>query len=1235
MKVKEMKRRRIAFLLALVMAITVFSPLSVLADAPYWTVNFGVASGNGELTATVGNNGITSPAAVTSGSLVTFTAVPADGFRVYDWEITYSPSTTSVALTGVDTDSVRTIESLGNDVTVVVNFVPDVPAYPTITSITARAFANVPADGGPGQIDAVFDIVGTDLPAIIPTTSFSALVTVGADWVTTGPAITVDRTSATNATLTVPLIFDQNEETGNRQGTVTINNTITPGTTGTLNVTQLGYEPTVPTITSITPATFANVPAAGGTYPATFTVAGNNLSALDATNFAASVSADTSWVTTAGALTLTDVNVAGTSATLTVQLVFEENLAEAHRDGTVTITNTINDEEGVLSVTQFGTLGRINRILTNVVAHGDPVTTHLTLTFSGNVTENFTYDHVLVLNQRHCHTIDAIAVSGTGNTREVEIYGDWIHNDLASVFVVDLEYYYITTEAALYVTLRRDITLGINRDLNEILEGDTLDLEAVLNMTLVGDMLIDWESTSPGAATVEVNPTDTLLATATGVSAGTTRIYARLREGSETLAEAFFDLQVIDPADVVAPTITGPTEMELTVGYAATHTAAFTITGVPTPTVSISVDPAAPQITWNATESRLDIAEGLVAEIYVVTLTATNLEGTDTHTFTLTVTDDPGVDVAPTITSADYHTVVYGIGGTFQVTADGTAPITFALIDEPAGVTINTTTGAITILDTVPVDEYTFTITATNALGDDEQEFTLTVIDLADAEEPEITSANNTSVVFGIGGTFQVTADGIPAPVITINGQPASVTINASGLIAIAGTVPVGGHDFTITATNDAGYDVQEFTLTVIDPADAEEPEITSANYTSVVFGTGGTFTVTATGTAPITFDLTDAPTGVTINETTGVITIPGTVPVGEYTFTITATNAVGSDVQEFTLTVTDPSVDVAPTITSNDNYTVVYGIAGTFQVTADGTEPITFDLTDAPTGVTINTTTGLITIADTVSMGDHEFTITATNDEGYDDQAFTLTVMDPDDTEEPEITSADYTSVVYGTGGTFQVTATGIPTPVFEISGQPVGVTINETTGVITIPGTVSVGEHTFTITATNVAGYDVQEFTLTVTDAPPTGVTITGNFGELFNNTLPITIELWRDGVGVARVGTLVDTIEIPAPVSLTGNSFTFYDVLPGTYSIVVSRPRHLSFTINNIDVGTTPVNLASRLQDGVVTLIQGDFTGGGVVGVLDFNAVLASWGVDGIGVLDFNAVLANWGVAAPVVD
>ncbi|MCL1834853.1 MAG: hypothetical protein FWG48_01720, partial [Oscillospiraceae bacterium] len=94
--------------------------------------------------------------------------------------------------------------------------------------------------------------------------------------------------------------------------------------------------------------------------------------------------------------------------------------------------------------------------------------------------------------------------------------------------------------------------------------------------------------------------------------------------------------------EFVAPTITGPTSMTLAEGYEAYSTDAFAVGGTPEPVVTAQSD--SPDITWNGSSKKLDIAAGIVPGTYRVILKAEN--GADpaaTLTFTLTVKaeDDP------------------------------------------------------------------------------------------------------------------------------------------------------------------------------------------------------------------------------------------------------------------------------------------------------------------------------------------------------------------------------------------------------------------------------------------------------------------------------------------------------------------------------------------------------------------------------------------------------------------
>jgi len=93
----------------------------------------------------------------------------------------------------------------------------------------------------------------------------------------------------------------------------------------------------------------------------------------------------------------------------------------------------------------------------------------------------------------------------------------------------------------------------------------------------------------------------------------------------------------VTPPATGSPGITGPAYMSLSIGYTATSTGAYTITGA-TP-VTVTKSSGDDKITWNNSTRKLDIAAGLAAGVYTVKLVATNSVSSYTFTFTLTVGD--------------------------------------------------------------------------------------------------------------------------------------------------------------------------------------------------------------------------------------------------------------------------------------------------------------------------------------------------------------------------------------------------------------------------------------------------------------------------------------------------------------------------------------------------------------------------------------------------------------------
>ena len=184
----------------------------------------------------------------------------------------------------------------------------------------------------------------------------------------------------------------------------------------------------------------------------------------------------------------------------------------------------------------------------------------------------------------------------------------------------------------------------------------------------------------------------------------------------------------------------------------------------------------------------------------VYTLTVTSGDGQKaTATTTVNVTS------APTISSYSNEDATYYVGVQIPAntpTVAGATPITYSVPTEtplPAGLSLNTSTGAITGTPQVTTTRTPYTITATNAVGSDTH-----TIHIATLGTPISFSVSPSSIALGAGATLSWDATSVAGLFsnVTITANPTDASLPTTfGLSGTANVSPAVTTTYTLSAT--------------------------------------------------------------------------------------------------------------------------------------------------------------------------------------------------------------------------------------------------------------------------------------------------------------------------------------------------------------------------------------------------------------------------------------------------
>lgn len=392
-----------------------------------------------------------------------------------------------------------------------------------------------------------------------------------------------------------------------------------------------------------------------------------------------------------------------------------------------------------------------------------------------------------------------------------------------------------------------------------------------------------------------------------------------------------------------------------------------------------------------------------------------------------------------------------------------------------------------------------------------------TAVTLSVQDQARVTT-QPVSITRSAGGTasFTVTAEG-EAPLgfqWRFKGTKLNNNARISGANSASLTVSnlsandAGNYDVIVTNSYSSATS-HVAVLTVLLP-----PAITVApSNTTVVVGNTATFSVAATGSAPLGYrwrkNGVNLPIGGRFSGVTNdTLVITGTLTNDTGFYSVFITNSVGSTNVGATLTVLSP-----PEFTNATNVFGRQGLSLNFKLTATGSAPIVFGSEELPNGLSLNSTNGQISGTPLVA-GIFPVTVFASNAASNTAEIVTFTIT----TGVPGIISPLTAQAKQGELFTYSIFASNNPVS-FSTTELPIGLSLDSTNGVIS-GSPLTNGVFTIAIGASNQFGADSKDLILTIDSSVPvitSPLSVNGKQGQSFS----YTIEANNDPVSFSASG------------------------------------------------------------------------------------------------------------------
>jgi len=315
----------------------------------------------------------------------------------------------------------------------------------------------------------------------------------------------------------------------------------------------------------------------------------------------------------------------------------------------------------------------------------------------------------------------------------------------------------------------------------------------------------------------------------------------------------------------------------------------------------------------------------------------------------------------------------------------------------PAGLTINSSTGAISGTPTAVAAQTNYTVTATNSSSSATTTVQVTVN--SNLAPPSNLTYPQTSITATVGTAIQTDTPTVTGTVTNYSVTPTlptGLSINASsGAISGMPTTVTAQASYTITASNSAGSTSTVVQITVANPA---PPSNLTYSQASIVATAGTTIQPDAPTVTGIVLGYTVEPAlpfGLNLNSSTGVISGAPSYQMAQSSYTITASNPGGSTTATIQITVNS----ISPIGLTYPQTTIAATIGTAIQTDTPAVTGTVTGFTVAPAlpvGLNLNTSTGAISGTPTSITAQTSYTVTASNSYGSATARLSITVNSP-----------------------------------------------------------------------------------------------------------------------------------------------------------------------------------------------------------------------------------------------